>query len=767
MSSTSLAQRFAALPEAKRKKIFSALSTKERAALEYAWDWWARPNQIEPDGEWRVWLLLSGRGAGKTRAGAEWVRKVVEGGRASRIALVAATAADGRDVVTDGDSGLLNVCPPWNRPIYEPSKRRLTWPSGAIATLYSAEEPDRLRGPQHDAAWCLVGETMVTMGDGTVRPIRDIDVGDMVATPRGPRRVVGSALTRRRAAVFRVSLNDGRALVATGDHPVFVVGIGFVPVNQLQEGMRSCVIGAFDGADAPGICGDAGTTRRASACTARSGAACTAKSLRATTFTTSTRTSLTTGSKTSCFSASRSIARCTRKLTSGRIEQGPLSLPTQRSAKLATSENVSGCSPASGAGRSIEAVPSIRRATARQNVSTSRGRVDSRVNNAAAHDAASGSPQRSAFSSIARSGAARKHARIEAHLASRRNWRAPSSATHSEAYGRTRGSVRVHADCPSTATIVSVERLNEPRDVFDIAVDDTRAFFANGVLVHNCDEVAAWRYPEAWDQLMFGLRLGDDPRVVATTTPRPTPLIKSLVAAGTTHVTRGSTYENRAHLAPAFLKEIERRYANTRIGRQEIFGEILDDNPGAIFHASDIQKARVREAPPLVRVVVGVDPALSTNEHSDLTGLVVVGLGTDGHAYVLADVSGKYTPAEWARRTIAAYHEHRADRVVVEKNAGGDLVVSNLRTCDPWVPIKTVHASRGKAIRAEPVAALYEQGRVHHVGVFAALEDEMVSWDPALSAKSPDRMDALVWATWELMLEPQWVRREIENLPPG
>lgn len=566
---TSLAQRFAALPEAKRKKILASLSPKERAALEYTWEWWARPNQIEPEGDWRVWLLLSGRGSGKalaidtpiptpsgwktmgelqvgdevfdergrpcrvtfatdvmhgrpcfdvrlmtgetivadadhlwrlasgnvvrtnemratlvrsarpvrldftdvaitsiepsasvpvrciqvdsqrhlflvgrscvpthnTRTGAEWVRRLVEAGRASRIALIAPTAADARDVVTEGESGLLNVCPPWHRPQYEPSRRRLTWPNGAIATLYSAEEPDRLRGPQHDAAWC--------------------------------------------------------------------------------------------------------------------------------------------------------------------------------------------------------------------------------------------------------------------------------------------------------------------------------------------DEVAAWRYPEAWDQLMFGLRLGDDPRVVATTTPRPTPLIKALVASATTHVTRGSTYENRAHLADGFLREIERRYANTRIGRQEIHGEILDDCPGAIFHAGDIEKARVREAPPLVRVVVGVDPALSTNENSDLTGLVVVGLGTDGHAYVLADVSGKYTPAEWARRVIAAYHAHRADRVVVEKNAGGDLVVSNLRTIDPRVPILTVHASRGKAIRAEPVAALYEQGRVHHVGVFAALEDEMVSWDPTTSAKSPDRLDALVWGCWALLLSEQPVLRNFDNLPPG
>lgn len=330
-----------------------------------------------------------------------------------------------------------------------------------------------------------------------------------------------------------------------------------------------------------------------------------------------------------------------------------------------------------------------------------------------------------------------------------------------------RGSVLASAGCSSTAEIVSVERLAEPRDVFDIAVSGARAFFANGVLVHNCDELAAWRYPEAWDQLMFGLRLGDDPRVVATTTPRPTPLIRSLVTTGTTHVTRGSTYDNRAHLAAGFLREIERRYANTRIGRQEIFGEILDDNPGALFHRSDIDKWRVREAPSLLRIVVAIDPAVSSDETSDETGMVIVGLGADLHAYVLDDLSGRYTPAAWARRAIAAFHSHRADRIVAEVNQGGALVEANLRTVDPRIPYKAVRASRGKAIRAEPVAALYEQGRVHHVGVLAALEDQLVSWDPTTAATSPDRLDALVWGITELLLEPQYVQRDVANLPPG
>jgi phage terminase large subunit-like protein len=450
MTERSLAERFAALPEPRRKKILASLSARERAELEYTWAFWARPKQLEPPGDWRVWMLCAGRGFGKTKTGAEWVRGLVETGRAGRIALVAATAADVRDVVVEGESGIVAVCPPWNRPLYEPSKRRLSWRNGAIASLYSADEPDRLRGPQHDAAWT--------------------------------------------------------------------------------------------------------------------------------------------------------------------------------------------------------------------------------------------------------------------------------------------------------------------------------------------DELAAWRYPEAWDQLMFGLRLGADPRVIVTTTPRPTPLIRELIALPTTVVTRGTTYENRAHLAGAFYDSIVRQYEGTRLGQQELLAELLDDNPGAIFRRDDIEKGRVREHPPLLRIVVAIDPAVSSGESSNETGIVVVGLGVDGHGYVLADHSGRFSPYEWARKAVDAYHTHQADRIIAERNQGGALVESNLRTLDPRIPYKGVVATRGKTIRAEPVAGLYEQGRVHHVGCFPKLEDQMCAWDPSAVASrsrresvlssqsrsvSPDRMDALVWGMTELLIEAQPVVRDFDNLPPG
>jgi phage terminase large subunit-like protein len=432
----SLASSLASLPERKKRAILESLTREERARLEYLWPFWARPKQLSPPGGWRTWLICAGRAFGKTRSGAEWVREQVEQRRCGRVALVGATAADARDVIVEGESGLLAVSPPGSRPVYEPSKRRLTWPNGAIATTYSADEPDRLRGPQHDGGWA--------------------------------------------------------------------------------------------------------------------------------------------------------------------------------------------------------------------------------------------------------------------------------------------------------------------------------------------DELAAWRYPEAWDQLQFGLRLGDNPRLVVTTTPRPTPIVRALIASATTHVTRGSTYENRANLPDVFFEKIIARYEGTRLGRQELLAEILDDNPGAIFQQADIEKGRVRHHPLLVRVIVAIDPAISKTEDSDETGIVVVGLGVDLHAYVLADLSGKYTPAEWGRKAIHAFRTMQADRIVAEVNQGGDLVKANLTAVDPRVPFKPVRASRGKRVRAEPVAALYEQGRVHHVGVFAALEDQMVAWDPVTTPyESPDRMDALVWAITELLLEAQPARRNFENLPPG
>jgi phage terminase large subunit-like protein len=420
----------ASLPEDLRERIIGSLSSDEALGLLYDWRFWARSSQLPPSGDWRVWLLLAGRGFGKTRTGAELVRSRVAARSARRLALIAPTAADARDVMVEGESGILAISPRWDRPRWEPSRRRLTWPNGAIATFYSADEPERLRGPQHDAAWC--------------------------------------------------------------------------------------------------------------------------------------------------------------------------------------------------------------------------------------------------------------------------------------------------------------------------------------------DELASWRYPEAWDMLMFGLRLGHDPRVVVTTTPRPTALLRALIKDPTVIVTRGSTYENRPNLAPEFLDQIIRRYKGTRLGRQEIEAEILEDMPGGLWSRGMIEAARARSAPAMTRIVVAIDPAVTSADTADETGIIVAGRDGIGHGWVLADLSGRYRPTEWAKTAIAAYHAHRADRIVAEVNNGGEMVEATLRVIDPNLPVTAVRASRGKVSRAEPVAALYEQGKVHHLGAFPQLEDQMCGLiraefrdpDRPAARPSPDRADALVWALTDLFVSP-------------
>ena len=418
---SSVAASIASLSPEKRAAILDGLTADSAAELLRRWEFWARPEQLQPAGAWRTWLILAGRGWGKSRTGAEWVRAQVKAGLAGRIALVARTASDVRDVIVEGESGILAISPKDERPIWEPSRRRLTWPhNGAQATTYSADEPDQLRGPQHDGAWC--------------------------------------------------------------------------------------------------------------------------------------------------------------------------------------------------------------------------------------------------------------------------------------------------------------------------------------------DELAAWRYPEAWDQLRFGLRLGAHPRVVVTTTPRPTKIIRDLIASPDTVVTRGRTRDNVANLAPGVVAELERRYAGSRLGRQELDGEVLDDSAGALWRWLWIDTARVAKAPDLRRIVVAVDPATTSGEESDETGIVVAGIGYDGRGYILADESGRYRPEKWARKVASAYHAHKADAVIAESNQGGEMVGAVLRAYgSAGLPVRTVHAKRGKATRAEPVAVLYEQGRVSHVGSLARLEDQLTTWDPGASGASPDRLDALVYAVTDLL----------------
>jgi phage terminase large subunit-like protein len=265
------------------------------------------------------------------------------------------------------------------------------------------------------------------------------------------------------------------------------------------------------------------------------------------------------------------------------------------------------------------------------------------------------------------------------------------------------------------------------------------------------DELAAWRYPDAFDQLQFGLRAGRA-RQIVTTTPRPVRVVRDLLTDPGTVVTRGRTADNAANLDPATLRYYAARYGGTRLGRQELDAELLDDVPGALWTRDRIDELRVRDAPELGRTVVALDPAITSTEEANETGIIVAAKGTNGHGYVLTDLSGRFTPDGWASRAVEAYRTWRADRIVGEANQGGEMVEATIRTVDPAVAYRAVHASRGKRTRAEPVAALYEQGRVHHVGAFPALEDQLCSALPDGGTGPDDRLDALVWALTELAL---------------
>jgi phage terminase large subunit-like protein len=414
----------------------------ERLVLEYTWSFWARTNQIPPPGDWFTWLILSGRGFGKTRIGAEWVIERAKHGPFFPIALVGQTKADVRDTMIEvGESSILKVSPPWFRPEYEPSKRRLTWPNGMIATVFSGDEPDQLRGPQHGSAWV--------------------------------------------------------------------------------------------------------------------------------------------------------------------------------------------------------------------------------------------------------------------------------------------------------------------------------------------DELAKFQYPvESFDNLVLGLRLGDQPQGVVTTTPRPIPIIKTLSADETTSVTVGSTFENIANLSPIFIREVLKRYQGTRLGEQELYGKIMTDTPGALWTRDVLEATRVKKAPDLVRIVVSVDPGASTGEGANHTGIVAAGIDAARHGYVLADASCKKKPAGWGESVVRLYDSLNADCVVAEVNQGGDMVGHVVQSAakdlhsrgerrTPEIAFKAVRATKGKYTRAEPISALYEQKRVHHVGLLPELEDEQCTWVPG--EDSPDRLDAVVWGLSELMLGAKGDSMVIEN----
>ena len=268
-----------------------------------------------------------------------------------------------------------------------------------------------------------------------------------------------------------------------------------------------------------------------------------------------------------------------------------------------------------------------------------------------------------------------------------------------------------------------------------------------------CDELGSWKNPEAWDQLMFGLRLGEKPQVIITTTPKPTQLIKELFNNKDSLVTRGSTFENKDNLAESAVKTLKEKYEGTRLGRQELFAEILEDVEGALWNRNMIHKALIRntdDLPNYNRTVVAIDPAVNHNKNSNETGIVICARGSDDKFYILDDVSGKYSPDSWAKIAVENYYKYEADKIIADVNNGGDLVEKVIRTIDRNISYGSVRATKGKYLRAEPISALYEQNRVKHLKPFQFLEDQMANYNPTTFDGSPDRLDALVWGLTEL-----------------
>ena len=321
------------------------------------------------------------------------------------------------------------------------------------------------------------------------------------------------------------------------------------------------------------------------------------------------------------------------------------------------------------------------------------------------------------------------------------------------------GLLRIHRRAERPRWLPSLRRLEWPNGAVAQAFssEDPEALRGPQFEIAWADEIAKWRHPEeVWDMLQFGLRLGTRPRQVATTTPRAVPLVKRLVADGTCVVARASTRANAFNLAPRFLDVVVGRYQGTRLGRQELDGELIEDREDALWRRDEIERARLDAAPPMTRIVVAVDPPASSGATADACGIVAAGISEAGIGHVLADASIRGArPTDWAARAIGLYTSLDADCLVAEINQGGEMVTTILREVDPSVPVKTVRATRGKWLRAEPVAALYAQGRVHHVGAFPELEDELCDFGPEglTTGRSPDRLDALVWALTALMLE--------------
>jgi phage terminase large subunit-like protein len=689
------------------------------------------------------------------------------------IAIIGQTKGDVRDtMVEQGDSSIMKVSDPWFMPEYQPSKRRLVWPNGSVATIYSGDEPDQLRGPQHHRAWvdelCFAAGTLITTEHGDV-PIEQVKPGVRVRTRTGWKRVVNSGMTSSSEKVFRLETNEGRELIGTANHPVWVDGLGFIPLLHV----KSCdILTVWDKRNSQSSfvgAGKSGTTKRTTITTEPAGCYTapfthryTGKSRPVWISTTSTATRPTTisaiwkrltalpilgaiGRRAGEWGRNESAPKAERLI--GRLGLGSHSLLLAPFAEMNSWARVSGQSiaPALVGKRQSGVIQNTEWIAPANSVAELIRRLNiSPASFVPAHALPSGLTQTA-----------------EATNESKR--RAPFASSHFTRPIRARSVVRGLADTflnhsgrNKTDAVKSVVELETPIPVFNLEVEDDHEYFANGILVHN----SKFRYPqETWDMLEMGLRLGTSPQVVVTSTPRPIPVIKRLLADPQTAVTTGSTYENKDNLSSRFIQRVIDRYEGTRLGQQELYGQILDDDPRALWNRDTLETSRVTSFPDLFRIVVAVDPHATSGQ----TGIVVVGASWAGeqlHVYVLDDATPEEgaKPELWGRSAISAYNKWHADTLVAEINNGGDMVENVIRTIPggQQVRYETVRATRGKYTRAEPVSALWEQGRGHMVGYYADLEDQLCTYVPGEN-DSPDRLDAMVWGATLLMGGDGWL----------
>ena len=724
---------------------------------EYAtrWTFQAHPGQIPPkDQAWFCYLMRSGRGGGKTRAGAEWVLQRVRDGY-RHIALIGQTAADVRDTMVElGPSSIMKIARPEERPIYEPSKRRLTFPNGAVATTFTGEEPDQLRGPAHDSVWadelCLAIGTLIETDRGAI-PIERIKPGMRVWTRHGLKKVLHSWCSNPDAEVYQLETNDGRTLIGTWNHPIWVEEKGFTPMSLL-----SCrdILKVWDKRQlnqvSSGVVIDGGSMEDIIAI--EKGDCFTEPYI---------KQSMEPFQKAWISTIKTKIKQITifpiwlqsigENILNNITRVGGIPENTKKSGKKFTKNG--GMTASHGWQSAINAVynlvlqPLIQMCDSVLHLveQSFTGKIQNTCRNLPVNSVVRNSSQLHLMENNPCS--VRDHVSAGIlHNTTQGNENIKTASYVGSPFIRPipgQYVVQKNVDISLNPIVQKVSRCIHKYPVFNLEIEGCHEYYANGILTHNCK----FRYPqETWDNMEFGLRLGDNPQVFCTTTPRPIPIIKQLVKDPTTIDVRFSTMQNAENLSPLFLKRVMDKYSGTRLGRQELEGELLDDNPGALWQRDVIENLRVHTVPPLIRIVVGVDPAVTSGDESAETGIITTGLSAAGHIYVLHDASLRGTPNEWARSTVRSFHAYQGDRVIGEVNNGGDLVEVNLRTVDRDIPFQAVHASRGKQIRAEPVAALYEQGKVHHVGTFPMLEDQMVEWMPG--EKSPDRMDALVWSIW-------------------